>query len=302
MTSLSTRAALATALLLTLTLPALAQTSPVAQTSQRSMSQSDLDRLQIAVNDASEDIEQLRGRDSQLASTLTRELNELRDEVAYLRVKLRREKQVARGEYVDLRDRIDDLRLRARTTAAGASTAGSPTTTGRRSSSAAASEIPVGTELDVRLQDALSSERNQVEDRFLATTVVDLQADGQVLIPAGSELRGVVSSVEKAGRLDRKGSMRVTFDEITVDGESYPMRGMVVEALEGEGLKGEAVKLGTAAGLGGIIGGVLGGAKGALLGVLIGGGGMVAATPGTDVELEPGTILRIRLDEPPAIR
>lgn len=301
MTSLSTRAVLATALLVTLSLPAMAQTSPaMAQTSQRSMSQSDLDRLQIAVNDAADDIEQLRGRDSQLASTLTRELNELRDEVAYLRVKLRREKQVARGEYVDLRDRIDDLRLRARTTADGASTTGS-TTTGRRSSSAA-SDIPVGTELDVRLQDALSSERNQVEDRFLATTVVDLQADGRVLIPAGSELRGVVSSVEKAGRLDRKGSMRVTFDEITVDGESYPMRGMVVEALEGEGLKGEAVKLGTAAGLGGIIGGVLGGAKGALLGVLIGGGGMVAATPGTDVELEPGTILRIRLDEPPAIR
>jgi hypothetical protein len=37
-------------------------------------------------------------------------------------------------------------------------------------------------------------------------------------------------------------------------------------------------------------------------GILIGGGGVVAATPGNDVELQPGTILRIRLDQPPDVR
>lgn len=285
------RAVLAAALLVTAAIPALAQT----------MSEADINRLQIAVADAADDVDQLRARDAKLASTLTQELNDLRDEVTYLKVKLRLEKQVSRSDYLDLRDRIDDLRTRARATTPASKTTRGPSA-GSRSSETTDSLIPTGTELDVRLQDALSSERNQVEDRFLATTVVDLQAGNSVLIPAGSELRGVVSSVEKAGRLDRKGSITLTFDEITVEGETYPIRGTILEALEGEGLKGEAVKLGTAAGLGGIIGGVLGGAKGALLGVLIGGGGMVAATPGTDVELEPGTILRIRLDQPPAIR
>lgn len=287
------RAVLAMALLMTAVIPALAQT--------QTMTDADVKRLQIAVSDAADDVDQLRTRDAKLASALTRELNDLRDEVVYLKVKLRLEKQVSRSDYLDLRDRIDDLRARARATRPASETTGTPSTSGRTSEGREA-RIPAGTELDVRLQDALSSGRNQVEDRFLATTVVDLQTGNTVLIPAGSELRGVVSSVQKAGRVDRKGSMTLTFDEITVHGETYPIRGTVLEALEGEGLKGEAVKLGTAAGLGGIIGGVLGGAKGALLGVLIGGGGMVAATPGTDVELEPGTILRIRLDQPPAIK
>jgi hypothetical protein len=38
--------------------------------------------------------------------------------------------------------------------------------------------------------------------------------------------------------------------------------------------------------------------KGAIAGVLIGAGGTVAATEGTDVELPPGTVLRVRFDSP----
>jgi hypothetical protein len=49
--------------------------------------------------------------------------------------------------------------------------------------------------------------------------------------------------------------------------------------------------------VGGIIGGILGGLKGALAGILIGGGGVVAATEGENVELPPGTVLRMRLDQ-----
>ena len=32
--------------------------------------------------------------------------------------------------------------------------------------------------------------------------------------------------------------------------------------------------------------------------ILIGGGGTIAATEGTDVQLPPGTVLRVRLDSP----
>ena len=61
-----------------------------------------------------------------------------------------------------------------------------------------------------------------------------------MLIPAGSVMRGVVSSVDKASRTDRKGSLTVAFDQITVRGRNYPMRGTVTQALESEGIKGEA--------------------------------------------------------------
>lgn len=38
------------------------------------------------------------------------------------------------------------------------------------------------------------------------------------------------------------------------------------------------------------------GIRGALAGILIGGGGTVIATEGNDVELKPGTVLRMRFD------
>ena len=72
----------------------------------------------------------------------------------------------------------------------------------------------------------------------------------------------------------------------------------MTQALESEGIKGEAAKIGAGAGVGAIIGGILGGAKGALLGVLIGGGGTIAATEGKDVTLPAGSVLRVKFDQP----
>jgi hypothetical protein len=255
-----------------------------------SLTDTDIQRLRTAVADARADVDRVRARDQQLAASLSKELDDLADEVTYLAVKLRKEQQVPRSEGMDLRDRIDDVRTRTR----GDSTPPASTAT------AASDEIPVGTEIDVRLLDPLSSGRNQVEDRFRATTVVDLRMGDRIVIPAASEMRGVITSLEKAGRVDRKGNMTLAFDQITVDGTRYPMRGTVTKAFEGE-IKGEVGKLGVGAAAGAIIGGIIGGAKGAVAGVLIGGGGVAAATPGTEAELAPGTILRVRLDQPPPV-
>jgi hypothetical protein len=135
-----------------------------------------------------------------------------------------------------------------------------------------------------------------VEDRFEATTMVDLYTGDRIVVPAGSVMRGVVSSVNKAGRVERKGSLTVAFDRVTVRGRDYPIRATVTQALESEGVRGEAGKIGAGAGVGAIIGGILGGVKGALAGILIGGGGTIAATEGKDVDLPVGTVLRVRLD------
>jgi hypothetical protein len=278
--------------------PGMAQAQTVTTT--------DLQRLQDAVYDASRDIAQLRSRDAALASQLEAELDEARDETTYLRVKLRRNEPVSRSDVTELRDRIDEIRARARgeSATAGRSTSSAGTTgsSSTRTTSTRPGELPVGTELDVRLQSELNSETAQVEDRFEATTLVDVQEGDRVMIPAGSVMRGVVSSVTKATRLERKGSLTVAFDQITVRGRIYPLRATVTQALESEGLKGEAERIGAGAGIGAIIGGILGGFKGALAGILIGGGGTIAATEGKDVELPAGTILRVRLDTPLQLR
>ena len=258
----------------------------------------DIQRLQDSIDDASRDVTDLRSRDSALASRLETELDDLRDETIYLKVKLRKNETIPRTEYFEMRDRIDNVRSQARGTnrPASGSSSSSAGAASSRQSSGPRMDIPVGTELDVRLQQSLSSATAAVEDRFEATTLVDLKDGDRTMIPAGSVLRGVVSSVTKTSRLERKGSLTLAFDQVRVNGREYPIRATVTQAIESEGIKGEAGKIGAGAGVGMIIGGILGGVKGALAGILIGGGGTIAATEGKDVELPAGTVLRVRID------
>jgi hypothetical protein len=290
---------------LALTAVSYAQSGPITQ--------ADVQKLQDSVYLAERDVSQLRTRDSARASQLQAELDDLSDEVIYLRVKLRKERTLARSEYLDVQDRITDVRDRARGDARVSSAApvapavrppdppaapSAPRAPERPRASANRVEIPASTELDVRLSNILSSGTAQVEDRFEATTAADLVIDGRTLVPAGSIMRGIVSSVQSAGRLKRKAEMTVTFDQLTINGRSYPVRGTVTQAIEGEGVKGDLPRAGVGAGVGAIIGGILGGFKGAMAGILIGGGGTIAATEGKEVELPQGTVLRVRLETP----
>ncbi len=327
------------ALVLMLAVPASAQTARNgvrngARQAPSSVTASDIQRLQDQLYDAGNEVSRLRSRDQALADSLQAQLDDARDEVVYLRVKLRKEGSVSRNDYNDVRGHIDAVRADARGDSvrqgstnwptggtgggagygAGTGTSGAggvyggtvdqpnPNQPNQPNAPLRRNEVPAGTELDVRLERELSSGTAQVEDRFTATTVADLYQGNDVLIPAGSVLRGVVSSVNKATRTDRKGSLTVAFDQIAVRGRNYPIHATVTQALESEGIKGEAAKIGAGAGVGAIIGGILGGAKGALLGILIGGGGTIAATEGKDVVLPAGSVLRVKFDQPLVIR
>lgn len=276
---------------------------------QDRVTSADVQRLQDDIYQASRDLAQLRTRDAALASQLESDLDDARDEAVYLKVKLRKNEPVSLSEYQDVRARIEDIRARARGETPGGY--GTPPSAGdrdypRRSGTVARTsnpnEVPAGTEFDVKLQRTLSSATAHVEDRFEAATLVDLMNGDRVLVPAGSIMRGVVSSVQKAGHIERKGSLTVVFDQMRIGGRIYPIHATVEQALESEGIKGEAGKIGAGAGVGAILGAILGGAKGALAGILVGGGGVIAATEGQDVTLPAGTVLRVRLDTPLVVR
>jgi len=286
-------------------LAALLLTGLAAPIAAQTVTQADIQRLQDNTYQAGTDLSQLRARDATRANQLQTELDDLRDEVIYLKVKLRKERSLARSEYADVRDRIEDLRSRARDETASVSTprpaAAAPTQPAARATAPLAQgevEIPAGTEIDVRLSDVLDSGTAEVENRFEGTTLVDLVVGGRIAIPSGSVMRGVVTAVERATRTNRTARLTVSFDQVTVGSRSYPIRGTVSEAIEGEGLKGESVRIGTGAGVGAILGGILGGFKGALAGILIGAGGTIAATEGEEVRLPQGSVLRVRIDSP----
>ncbi|MBY0494322.1 MAG: hypothetical protein K2Y23_08895 [Cyanobacteria bacterium] len=225
------------------------------------------------------------------------EISDLRDELGYLRVKQRLGQTVTRTERQRLSDRLERYMNRTtRTSSSGASDTTNrdnryPSNQGRGSL-----EIASGQEIDVRLTTALTSDTAQVEDRVEATTMIDLYNGNELLVPAGSTLTGWVTSVDRASRTDRKGSMTVEFNRLRVNNRSYDVRAYVTQALESEGLKGETARIGAGSAVGAIIGGILGGVKGAVAGILIGGGGVIAATEGKDVRLPEGTVLRVRFD------
>src|SRR6185369_5709925 len=95
------------------------------------------------------------------AGRLQDDLDDVRDEVVYLKVKLRKEGSVSRSEYTEVRDRVQDLRSRARTNtervpapiepSGGSSSRGNPVPIEddrpRPSARTNQSGIPVGTEL-----------------------------------------------------------------------------------------------------------------------------------------------------------
>src|SRR2546423_788680 len=198
------------------------------------VTQADIQRLQDSVFQAGSDVQQLKSRDATRASQLQMQLDDLRDEVIYLKVKLRKEGSLQPSEYAGVRDRVDDLRSQAANyptsytpstgTSAATGTTGNTTyrpaapstTTGSQASSTPRNtapsqaatggrevEVPSGTEMDVRLGNTLNSGTAQVEDRFEATTLVDLNINGRTVIPAGSGMRRVAPSVEPATATNR---------------------------------------------------------------------------------------------------
>lgn len=254
------------------------------------------------------------------------EMDEIRDDLGYLRVRTRRGMAVTRTERQRLSDRVERFLIRvnnsnnnnnnnasnqggydrrdragARTTDRPNDRVGDRTTTTDRSNDRIGSlrtvEIPSGTEVDVRLVTSLTSDTAKVEDRVEATTMVALYRGNDTIVPAGSVLTGWVTSVDRASRTDRQGKLTIEFNRVRINNRTYDTKAYVTQALESDGgLKGEAGRIGAGSAVGAIIGGILGGVKGAVAGILIGGGGVIAATEGKDVHLPEGTVLRVRFD------
>ena len=263
----------------------------------QAVTEADLAKLDTTAAEISRQAATLRTSDPIMAADVEKTLAQLKEDVIYLRVRLRREGSVQRADYIEIRDRLETLRVKAsgQKVTAQPVMADDPTTRGE------VWIVPVGTEMDVRLQTALSSATAKVEQRFEATTLVDLKLGGEVRMPAGTIVRGFVGSVRAAGRVERKGSLTLAFDEILLPRGATRLRASVTQALDGKSSE-DMSRIGTGAVVGAIVGGLLGGGKGLLVGVLVGGGGTIAATDGSDVNLPIGTVLRLRIDAPLEIR
>jgi hypothetical protein len=165
--------------------------------------------------------------------------------------------------------------------------------------------IAAGTLISVRLNDALSTKRNQTDNAFSATLDQPLVVDGFVIAERGARVDGRVVQSEQAGRV--KGVARLVLELTRInlsDGQKIALHTESFEKLGPETKKEDAAKIGAGAVLGTIIGAVAGGGKGAAIGAGAGGAagaGTVAATRGKPAELPVETRVSFKVDQPMTI-
>jgi hypothetical protein len=158
--------------------------------------------------------------------------------------------------------------------------------------------VAAGTMLPIILKEGLTTKTAQPEDPVVAEMAEDVVVDGEVLLPAGSEVRGHVLTALRSGRVKGKARLVVSFEELRAEGRTFRIEatGFDVTAASSKGR--DAKVAGGAAAAGAIIGALTGGGSGALKGGAIGGaagGAAVLATRGYDVELAAGSRYKIEL-------
>jgi hypothetical protein len=132
--------------------------------------------------------------------------------------------------------------------------------------------VPEGAVFTVRLNETVSSKKNNSGDKFTATVVEPVEVDGKVAIPKGSTVTGTVTDAKALGKIKGGAVLRLLLDSVTVGDSKYDIETTAVaRSLKGKG-KRTAEFTGGGAGGGALIGALAGGGKGALIGGLLGGG------------------------------
>jgi hypothetical protein len=182
---------------------------------------------------------------------------------------------------------------------------GGPAFSARRAPQWREVTVPQGTAIPLELETPLSSETTQVEAPVRARVRQAVIVNGVVAIPMGATLSGVVTQVERAGRVQGRAQLAFVFTRLEADNVGADVNTAPV-AYVADSTKGEdAAKIGVGAVGGAIVGGILGGGSGAAKGAAIGGAagtGVVLATRGHEVTLEQGTILAASLTSPLTVR
>jgi hypothetical protein len=177
--------------------------------------------------------------------------------------------------------------------------------------------VPAGTRIPIQLQQPVSTKDAQPGDPIYARTTFPILVAGNVMIPPGTYVQGVVDSVKRAGRI--KGTAELRFhitmliyqngysldlsagiDQVPGNADTHMKEPGTVKHDSEKGKDLERV--GRAASEGAMIGSSAGALSGGLRGVGVGGVTGIAAgtliailTRGTDVRFETGTVVDVAL-------
>jgi hypothetical protein len=161
--------------------------------------------------------------------------------------------------------------------------------------------VPSGTQLSIRLNDEVNSEKAQVGDVFHGSISAPVSIDDQTVIPTTADVEGRVVDVKSAGRFAGQSVLTLELTKLTMNGKSYSLQtSQWTKSGNGRG-KSTAAKVGGGAAVGAVLGGIFGGGKGAAIGAAAGAGagtGVSAATKGQQIILRPEAIIAFQLQGP----
>jgi hypothetical protein len=165
--------------------------------------------------------------------------------------------------------------------------------------------LPAGTFVRVRVNEKLSSDKNQPGDFFTATLEQPLVANGVVVAQRGQNIAGRVTEAVRAKDGNGRSRLGLELTDLSlVDGQQVPIRTQLIEyhRANNDGRDAGVVVGTTAAGaaIGAVAGGGVGAGIGAIAGGLAGAIGVVA-TRAHATEIHPEAMLTFRTLGPVSI-
>jgi hypothetical protein len=187
---------------------------------------------------------------------------------------------------------------------------------------AAASEIPKGAHVLLRMVNSINTRTAQTGDYVYLRTATPISVDGQIVAPADSYVQGVVAQSSRGGRVSGRAQLSIRLETITLasgkvfkfsphlssvdsneTGQKVASNENIIKqgSSHGEDAKQIAILAGGGASIGGIADRSW---KGAGIGAGIGSGvglATVLLSRGKEVDLRQGTTLDVVFDRPVAL-
>src|ERR1700733_10575406 len=185
--------------------------------------------------------------------------------------------------------------------------------------SSTAAEIPQGAHVLLRMENSVNTRTAQDGDFVYLRTAVPIAVDGQIAVPTGSYVQGVVTEARRSGRVKGRAQLAIRLESLTLaSGKVYkfsphlsaveagetgqkvvgPENTVEQSSSRGQDAERIAILAGSGAGIGGIAdrswkGAGIGAGVGSAVGLAT-----VLLTRGKEVELRQGSTLDVVFDRP----
>jgi len=162
-------------------------------------------------------------------------------------------------------------------------------------------QLSAGTNLVVRMIDAVDSEKANVGQTYRASMDEPVAVNGDTVIPRGADVLVKLVDAKDSGRATGRAELTLALQSVSVNGKTVDINTQNITKESGSRGVKTAKAAGIGAAVGTIIGAAAGGGKGAAIGAGAGaatGAGVEMATKGEKVKVPSETRLTFVLDSP----